>query len=171
VAKISLPRLPLRGTDIAVEPWRKTGVRDQRRICATNAAKCTMSLDLSVGEMQVFLADLVLAFHLLVIVFNIGGLLLIVVGGLVRWQWIRYRLWRRLHLALALLVAVEAWIGVSCPLTIIEDALRGQQNAQSFVGRMMTALIYWDAPAWFFIALYSAYLLAVFVAWRKWPPR
>jgi len=139
-------------------------------ICATNAAKCTMSLNLSVGEMQVLLADLVLVFHLLVVVFNVGGLLLIVVGGLARWQWIRGRLWRWLHLALALLVAVEAWIGASCPLTVLENALRGQQSAQSFVGRLMTALIYWDAPPWFFIAMYSAYLLAVFAAWRKWPP-
>jgi len=118
----------------------------------------------------VLLADLVLVFHLLVVVFNVGGLLLIVVGGLARWQWIRGRLWRWLHLALALLVAVEAWIGASCPLTVLENALRGQQSAQSFVGRLMTALIYWDAPPWFFIAMYSAYLLAVFAAWRKWPP-
>lgn len=117
------------------------------------------------------LADLVLAFHVLVIVFNIGGLSLIVAGGMAGWRWIRFRGWRRLHLALALLIAVEAWIGVSCPLTVLEDALRGRQGAQSFVGRLMTALIYWDAPPWFFIALYSAYLLAVFAAWRKWPPR
>ncbi len=116
------------------------------------------------------LADLVLLLHLLVVVFNIGGLLLIVAGGFAGWQCIRYRRWRLVHLALALLIAIEAWVGANCPLTVLENALRGQQNAQSFVGRIMTALIYWDAPPWFFIALYSAYLLAVFAAWRKWPP-
>lgn len=117
-----------------------------------------------------FLADLILVLHLLIVLFNAGGLLLIVVGGPLGWQWIRRRAWRRIHLALALFIALEAWVGLNCPLTTLEDALRGQQTAQSFVGRMIAALIYWEAPPWFFIAAYSSYLIAVYASWRKWPP-
>ncbi|MBL8522102.1 MAG: DUF2784 domain-containing protein [Betaproteobacteria bacterium] len=116
------------------------------------------------------LADLILALHLAVVLFNMGGLLLIVTGGLAGWRWIRARSWRGIHLALALFIALEAWIGLTCPLTALEDLLRGEQASQSFVGRLMAAVLYWDAPPWFFIAAYSAYLTAVCASWWKWPP-
>ena len=117
-----------------------------------------------------WLADLILLLHLLIVLFNAGGLLLIVAGGIAGWRWVRGRAWRGIHLALALFIALEAWVGMTCPLTALEDALRGQQGSQSFVGRLMAAVMYWDAPPWFFIAAYSAYLMAVGASWWKWPP-
>ena len=116
------------------------------------------------------LADLVFALHAGVVLFNIGGLLLIVIGGLIGWAWIRQRGFRIAHVALMALVTLEAIFGLTCPLTLLEDALRGVANEQSFVQRWTMALIYWNAPPWVFVLLYVAFLLAVIGAWVAWPP-
>ena len=116
------------------------------------------------------LADLVFALHVGVVLFNIGGLLLIVIGGLIGWAWIRQRGFRIAHVALMALVTLEAIFGLTCPLTLLEDALRGVANEQSFVQRWTMALIYWNAPPWVFVLLYVAFLLAVIGAWVAWPP-
>ena len=116
------------------------------------------------------LADLVFALHAGVVLFNVGGLLLIVIGGLVGWTWIRQRGFRIAHVALMALVTLEAIFGLTCPLTLLEDALRGVANEQSFVQRWTMALIYWNAPPWVFVLLYVAFLLAVIGAWVAWPP-
>ena len=116
------------------------------------------------------LADLVFALHAGVVLFNVGGLLLIVIGGLIGWAWIRQRGFRIAHVALMALVTLEAIFGLTCPLTLLEDALRGVANKQSFVQRWTMALIYWNAPPWVFVLLYVAFLLAVIGAWVAWPP-
>ena len=116
------------------------------------------------------LADLVFVLHAGVVLFNVGGLLLIVIGGLIGWAWIRQRGFRIAHVALMALVTLEAIFGLTCPLTLLEDALRGVANEQSFVQRWTMALIYWNAPPWVFVLLYVAFLLAVIGAWVAWPP-
>ena len=116
------------------------------------------------------LADLVFVLHAGVVLFNVGGLLLIVIGGLIGWAWIRQRGFRIAHVALMALVTLEAIFGLTCPLTLLEDALRGEANEQSFVQRWTMALIYWNAPPWVFVLLYVAFLLAVIGAWVAWPP-
>ena len=116
------------------------------------------------------LADLVFVLHAGVVLFNVGGLLLIVIGGLIGRAWIRQRGFRIAHVALMALVTLEAIFGLTCPLTLLEDALRGVANEQSFVQRWTMALIYWNAPPWVFVLLYVAFLLAVIGAWVAWPP-
>ena len=116
------------------------------------------------------LADLVFALHASVVLFNVGGLLLIVIGGLIGWAWIRQRGFRIAHVALMAFVTLEAIFGLTCPLTLLEDALRGVATEQSFVQRWTMALIYWNAPPWVFVLLYVAFLLAVIGAWVAWPP-
>ncbi|MBL0123075.1 MAG: DUF2784 domain-containing protein [Betaproteobacteria bacterium] len=117
------------------------------------------------------LADAVLAFHMLVVLFNLGGLFAIVVGGLREWKWIRHRGFRISHLSLVALVALEALFGITCPLTALEDALRARETTQTFIGRLMIALIYYDAPPWAFTAMYTAFLGLVWWAWRRWPAK
>ncbi len=117
------------------------------------------------------LADSVLFLHLLIVLFNVGGLVLVATGGVRGWRWVRQRGWRILHLALALLIAVEAWWGIHCPLTVLEDSLRGESSSQTFIGRLIAGLMYWNAPPWVFVAAYSLYLLLVLAAWWRWPPQ
>lgn len=116
------------------------------------------------------LADLVFLLHALVVLFNVGGLLMIVIGGPLGWAWVEHRGFRVAHLALMGFVTVEAILGMTCPLTIFEDWLRGVATEQSFVQRWVSALIYWNAPPWVFALLYAGFLLAVIAAWFVWPP-
>ena len=116
------------------------------------------------------LADSVFLLHALMVTFNTGGLLVILVGGPLGWAGVRHRGFRIAHISLMGLVTVEAIFGLTCPLTLIEDWLRGVATEQSFVQRWVTALIYWNAPPWVFAVLYVMVLSAVIVAWFAWPP-
>ena len=117
------------------------------------------------------LADLVFLLHAGVVLFNVGGLAMIAIGGSLGWAWVRHRRLRIAHLALMGFVTAEAILGVTCPLTVLEDWLRGAANEQSFVQRWVLMLIYWNAPSWVFALLYMAFLIAVIGAWFAWPPR
>ncbi len=117
------------------------------------------------------LADAVLALHFLVVAFIVGGLILVWIGALAGWDWIRNRTFRYLHLAAIALVAAEALLGIACPLTIWEDLLRGGGGPDSFIGRWMRRLIFYSAPEWVFTALYLAWTAATLLTLRFVPPR
>ena len=117
------------------------------------------------------IADLVLAFHFFIAGFIVLGLILVWIGALAHWAWVRNRWFRYLHLAAIAFVAAEALLGVACPLTVWEDLLRGGTRPESFVGRWVTRLLYYDAPAWVFTALYAAWAAATLLTLRLVPPR
>ena len=117
------------------------------------------------------LADFILMIHVMVVVFNVGGLLAILIGAPLRWSWVRNRRFRITHVAMMSFVSLEAILGVSCPLTVLEDWLRGVSGQQSFVQRWAGALIYWDAPPWVFTALYLLVTMLIVAAWKAVPPR
>lgn len=116
------------------------------------------------------IADAVLVFHALFVLFVVGGLVLVLAGAR-RWGWVRNRAFRILHLAAIAFVTAEALLGVTCPLTIWEDMLRGGVSERSFIGRWVARLLYYDFPEWVFAAAYCAFALAVVWAWRAVPPR
>ena len=118
-----------------------------------------------------WLADAVLALHVLFVLFVVGGFALIFAGAR-RWGWVRNRAFRIAHLAAILLVAAEALLGVTCPLTYWEDVLRAAgREERSFVGRWLAWLLYYDLPEWAFALAYAAFALAVIWSWRAIPPR
>ena len=117
------------------------------------------------------IADFILMIHVMVVVFNIGGLLAIIIGAPLRWSWVRNRRFRITHVAMMSFVSLEAILGVSCPLTVLEDWLRGDSGQQSFVQRWAGALIYWDVPPWVFTILYLLVTMIIVVAWKMVPPR
>src|SRR5579859_2855720 len=123
------------------------------------------------GERPRIAADALLVAHLLLAAFVTGGLLLVWLGAAAGWRWIRNPWFRYLHLAAIGIVALEALLGVACPLTVWEDLLRGGLQAQSFVGRWVQRLLYYDAPERLFTALYAAWALATLVTLRFVPPR
>src|SRR5208283_4559700 len=75
------------------------------------------------------LADTVVAVHFLIVLFIVAGLPLVYLGVSLKWAWVRSRGWRALHLGAILFVAAESLLGITCPLTAWEDALRGRQPA------------------------------------------
>ena len=117
------------------------------------------------------LADAVLAVHFAVVVFIVGGLVLVWIGAALRWRWVRNPWFRYLHLAAIAFVAAEALLGVACPLTVWEDLLRGGARAETFVARWLRALLFYRAPEWVFTAAYPAWTLATLATLRLIPPR
>jgi uncharacterized protein DUF2784 len=116
------------------------------------------------------LADVVVAVHLLVVLFILLGVPLVYLGAALHWIWVRRWRWRMLHLAAILFVAAESLLGISCPLTTWEDTLRGRRTAGGFIERWIDQLIYYDAPAWVFTAAYIAFAALVLVTWILVPP-
>jgi hypothetical protein len=116
-------------------------------------------------------ADALLVLHFAIVVFIVGGLLLTWAGAALGWEWVRNPWFRYLHLGAIAFVALEALIGMVCPLTEWEDALRGGVRPESFVGRWVQRLLFYRAPEWVFTTAYSAWALATLATLRLVPPR
>lgn len=117
------------------------------------------------------IADLLLVLHFAIVVFIVGGLLLVWIGGALDWRWVRNPWFRYAHLGAITFVALEALLGIACPLTVWEDLLRGDAGGESFIGRWVRRLLYYDAPAWAFTGAYLAWAAATLVTLRIVPPR
>jgi hypothetical protein len=114
------------------------------------------------------LANLVLITHIAFVLFVVGGQILIFVGGLPQlriaqhpWQWVRKAGFRYLHLAAIVYVVIESWLGVVCPLTVLEQWLRqaaGQTTYQGdFIAYYLSDFLFFNAPAWVFTCAYSVF--------------
>ena len=118
------------------------------------------------------LADMVLLIHAAVALFITGGFIAVWVGQWRGWGWVRNRRFRQLHLAAIGFVAITSLIGVACPLTDLEDSLRGGAvGSAGFIQRWVGRLLYHDFPGWLFTIAYTVFALAVIVAWCVVPPR
>lgn len=116
------------------------------------------------------LADIVAGAHLLIILFILLGVPLVYLGAALHWTWVRSGRWRMLHLGAIVFVAAESILGITCPLTMWEDTLRGQRTAAGFIERWIDKLIFYDAPAWVFTMAYMAFAALVLVTWILVPP-
>lgn len=127
-------------------------------------------------------ADAVLVLHAAVVLFVVGGLLLVVAGNLwrgpgggPRWLWVNRPWFRLLHGAAIATVVLQAWLGITCPLTTLEWWLRAQAGQampdQGFIELWLHRLLFYTAPGWVFATAYTLFGLAVAAAWWRWPPR
>jgi len=121
------------------------------------------------------LADAILMLHVGVVAFVVLGAVAIPMGAWRRWLWVRGFRWRLAHLVLLGVVALQAWLGVACPLTVWEQALRGDAGEtvyrESFVEHWLSRLIFFEAPWWAFVAAYTGLAMLVLSLWRVVPPR
>ena len=117
------------------------------------------------------LADIVLAFHFGIALFITLGLLLIPLGFIYSWSWIRNRRFRQIHAGLMLFIAIEAVFAITCPLTVLEAQLRQTTAPQSFWAYQLNQLLYWDLPPSLFAGLYLLCSIWVVYLWRRIPPR
>lgn len=122
-----------------------------------------------------FLADVVLVLHFAIVSFIVGGLVLVVVGNLMRWRWVNARWFRVAHLAAIGVVVAQAWLGRICPLTTLESSLRSRAGsapyAGSFIEHWVQRVLYYEAPAWIFALAYTCFGMLVAAAWWRFPPR
>ncbi len=122
------------------------------------------------------LADLIVIVHLLYIGFVIGGELVVIVGAPLRWRWIRNPFFRIAHLLAIVIVAVDSQIGVLCPLTDWERALRRRAGQAldddiTFVAHLVRELVYYELPQWTLNAAYVLFALVVIATMVVVPPR
>src|SRR3954467_6185060 len=111
------------------------------------------------------LANAVLVLHIAIVLFVVGGLVLIVIGNLRRWRAVNSLWFRLLHVATIGIVVAEAWLGIECPLTTLEMWLRAQANGATYSGgfieHWLQSVLFWNAPPWVFTVAYSVFGLAV----------
>jgi hypothetical protein len=121
------------------------------------------------------LADALLVVHAAVVVFVVGGQVMVLVGGPLGWGWVRSLLFRVAHLVVLLVVIVQSWLGRRCPLTDWEMALRREagQSAygESFVAHWVGSLLFYEAPSWAFTLAYTVFGVLVLASWYWLPPR
>lgn len=120
-------------------------------------------------------ADAVLFLHALFVAFVILGLLLIFAGKFLSWLWVRNPWFRWTHLVGIGVVVIQSWLGIICPLTIWEAALRSKAGAAvyagSFIAHWLETLLYYRAPAWAFVAAYTMFGFLVGISWFWVRPR
>ena len=120
-------------------------------------------------------ADVVVLLHFGYVGFVVAGQLLILVGILLKWSWIRNAWFRFLHLAAIAIVVAESVLGITCPLTTLEQHLRikaGQATYRGdFVGNLVHDLMFYDLEPWVFTIAYTLFGLLVLGTFVLAPPR
>ena len=123
---------------------------------------------------NLFFADVIAIIHLGYVVFVILGFILIVMGIVLKWQWVRNLWFRIAHLVAIAGVALEAILGINCPLTVLEFSLRygvrPSDRRVSFVGDIIDSILYYGAPAWVFTIIYVGFALLVAITFIMAPP-
>jgi hypothetical protein len=129
------------------------------------------------GDRIIYLitADALLLIHALFVGFVIFGLILILIGKWRGWNWVSHFWFRLVHLLAIAIVVLQSWLGVICPLTIWEMNLRtiagDQTYTGTFIAHWLGQLLYYRAPAWVFVLLYTAFGALVVASWFWVRPR
>ena len=120
-------------------------------------------------------ADIILLLHLLVVIFNVFGLVLIFVGNVLNWHWIRNPWFRLTHLFTICIVVLLSWLNFICPLTSIEMVLRTRAGdttySGSFISHWVESILYYQAPPWVFVVGYTIFGVIVIASWFLVRPR
>ena len=115
-------------------------------------------------------ADLVMGVHFLIAAFMAGGFVAIPIGYKKGWSLVQNRRLRSFHTLLMGFIAAETIVGLTCPMTFLENHLRGDSPSQSFVGYWIEKILYWDLSHEIFIGLYVLCFAWVILLWRRCPP-
>ncbi len=127
------------------------------------------------SSLYMLAADAILLVHVMFVSFVVVGLVLILIGKVFTWSWVKNPWFRVTHLASICLVVVQSWLGALCPLTTWEMALRSQAGdvvyTGSFLSHWLEYLLYYQAPAWVFVVCYTAFGVMVMASWYWVRPR
>ena len=121
--------------------------------------------------MKLFLADIVLIIHFIVIIFVTLNFFFIPVGYVKNWQWTKNLKIRLIHLFLVAFVMTETILGFLCPLTIIENNLRlNFHDERSFIAYWLSKIIFWEVNNIIFILIYLITFLWTCIMWKLYKP-
>ena len=123
-----------------------------------------------------YLADVLVFFHALYASFVVGGLLAVLVGYFLHWQWVRNFWFRLVHFLMIAVVVVESLVGIECPLTAWEKELREKvgENVSNatFIGRWIDAVLFGHhVPDWVLTIVYCIFAALVVASFFLVPPR
>ncbi|WP_298223330.1 DUF2784 domain-containing protein [Acidocella sp.] len=114
---------------------------------------------------EIKVADAVLGLHLIIIAFNIVGLVIIPIGAWLDWRIVRVAWLRLLHLIILAIVAGQALAGRVCFLTEWQNKLaESAQQPKPLLMHWINEVIYWNLPMWIFSVMYCLaffYVLAL----------
>jgi len=120
------------------------------------------------------LADIVVIIHLAYACFVLFGFLAIVIGVYCNWVWIRNYPFRILHFACTAFVFLETVLSITCPLTLLENFFlrvsRVEGYNRSFIGNLVSKILFYDAPEWIFATIYVLLAIAVVIYYILFPP-
>lgn len=120
-------------------------------------------------------ADAILFLHMLIVVFNVLGLIFIFIGYALKWSWVRNPWFRFAHVVAIGVVVIQSWIGVACPFTSLEMALRSKAGetvySGTFISHWLESLLYYEASPLVFVIIYTVFGLLVVVSWFVVRPR
>ena len=121
------------------------------------------------------LADVIVVLHVSYVAFVIIGQLAVLVGWLRGWRWVHNVAFRSAHLAAILIVVLESWYGITCPLTTWENWLRekaGQTTYDGdFIAEWVHQILFYSCPPWVFTVCYSAFGALVVLTFVLAPPK
>ena len=115
-------------------------------------------------------ANAILIIHFVFVAFVVGGLALTWAGAILGWRWVRNFWFRIAHLSAICFVAAEALLGVICPLTLWEDALRGNTSHSGFIERWLHRVMFYQLPEWVFTLTYFGFAIVVVATYWLVPP-
>ena len=122
-----------------------------------------------------FAADAVVIIHLIYVLVVVLGLPAIWLGIVFGHRWARNVWWRCGHLLMIVIVVVETWAGITCPLTTWENQLRelaGQQTySGDFIANGIHDWLFFDLPPEAFTIAYTMFGLLVLLSFVIAPPQ
>lgn len=122
-----------------------------------------------------FAADGVVLIHLGYVSFVVVGQLLLLIGMLRGWSWIRSLRFRVLHLGAIGVVVAESLLEITCPLTTLEQFLRNKAGQATyrgdFIGNCAHELLFFDCQPQTFTLIYALFGLLVLVTFLVAPPQ
>ena len=116
------------------------------------------------------IAGALLLVHFSLAAFITLGFIIIPIGHKLGWNWIKNRNFRLLHFSLMGVITVETIVGLTCPLTVLENMFRDVDYSASFMSYWIAQILYWDLPNHVFVTLYSLCLWWVSILWKICPP-
>ncbi len=120
------------------------------------------------------LADATVVVHALLASFVVLGLLVVLVGRVAKWQWVRNFWFRSVHLGLIVTIVVFPLIGGLCPLTELENWLRTQSGGEaypgSFIAHWVHELLFVEVSPQVIAVSYCLFGVAVLLTFVLVPP-
>jgi len=121
-----------------------------RLLLAAGTFETTPLWHLAMPLFYLIVADIIVFLHGLYVGFVVFGYLLVLLGVVFRWEFVRNPFFRWCQLLAIGIVAVQGALGIPCPLTVTEHILRERAGAPvetaTFMARWIRSLIFVDVP-------------------------